>query len=277
MQSDDSIQKTLGPQSANLITSLYSEEREIFHIEDVCRLTGLSAKSARSLVGKLVKRGIVTRLKPGLYNIVPMQLGKEMEYVGDPYLIAASLVGETEYYISHASAMDIHGMLTQPQFVVFVTVSSPLRCVSIHGIDYRFVHSKPDYFFGITDHWAKKTQTVKVSDLEKTIIDGLKMPQYCGGISEVAKALWIRKSDIDTNKLVDYADRLDIDVARKRLGFLLELFNLGTEPLLNYLLERTTRPYPLFDPSLPDEGSFSARWKMRLNVEPQEILSIIRT
>lgn len=103
------------------------------------------------------------------------------------------------------------------------------------------------------------------------------MPQYCGGISEVAKALWIRKTDIDSQKLLEYAIRLNIDVVKKRLGFLLEIFKLGTEPQLSCLLQSATRPYPLLDPTLPNEGEFSSSWKLRLNVETDEILSIVRT
>ncbi len=277
MQSGDNIPKTLGVQSANLVASLYEEEREIFEVSDVCRLSGLTPKSARSLVGKLVNRGIATRLKPGLFQIVPPRLGKERQYIGDPYLIAAKLIGDTQYFISHASAMDLHGMLTQPQLVVFITVSETRRPEMIHGIEYRFVHAKEEYFFGLIDHWIVKAHKVKVSDIERTIIDGLRMPQFCGGISEVAKALWIRKSDVDTQKLLDYADRLDVDVIRKRLGFLLELFGLGTALQIKHLLQKTTRPYALLDPTLPNEGMFSSRWKLRLNVEPDEIQSIIRT
>lgn len=86
MQSADNASKSLGPKSANLIASLYDEDREIFQIADVCRLTGLSPKSVRSLSGKLVLRGIATRLKSGLNQLIPYQLGKERQYVGDPYL-----------------------------------------------------------------------------------------------------------------------------------------------------------------------------------------------
>ena len=40
--------KTLGPQAANLITTLHEKRRTIFSIRDVEEMTGLAPKSARS-------------------------------------------------------------------------------------------------------------------------------------------------------------------------------------------------------------------------------------
>lgn len=277
MHANDNIAKTLGPQSAKLIVALYESGREIFDLQDVCRLTGLSQPSARSLVRKLVQRGLVTRLKPGLFQLIPFQLGAERQYVGNPYVVARELVDGDRYYISHASAMDIHGMLTQPQLVVYATTLKRHRPVVVHGSEYRFVHSKEEHFFGLTEHWIDKQERVCVSDLERTIIDGLKQPEYCGGITEVAKAFWIRRADMNTDKLADYALRLDIGAVARRLGFLLEIFDVQAPAALARLKEHAVRPYLLLDPIMPNEGKYLSRWKLRLNVDPAELLSLVRT
>ena len=277
MRPDDNKQKTLGTQSAKLIAALYDLNREIFGIEDVCELTGLPNDSARSLVRKLVLRGLVTRLKPGLFQLVPFQLGSEREFVGNPYVVARALIQPHTYYISHASAMDIHGMLTQPQFAVYITTPVRHRPMNVHGYDYCFVRTKPEHFFGITKHWVDKQQQVLVSDLEKTIIDGLKQPEHCGGFTEVAKAFWIRRSEMDIERLVDYALRLDIGIVAKRLGFMLDTFGVTEPEQIKRLQAKAKRPYLLLDPIMPNEGSYQSRWKLRVNVEPDEIRSLVRT
>src|SRR4029077_13093608 len=127
-----------------------------------------------------------------------------------------------DYYLSHASAMDIHGMLTQPQLLVYTTSPRSLRGRTILGTEFRFVRCKRRHLFGVAQHWVDKTQQVAVSDLERTVIDGLKQPEYCGGFSEVAKGYWMRRADVDVEKLVGYALRLDVGVVIRRLGFLLE-------------------------------------------------------
>ena len=89
--------KTLGPRAAQLVVELNERRQPIFSLADVTDITGLSLPSARSLVAKAEARGVVTRLKPGLYNLVPFQQGRDTNHVSDPYLIAKTLVGSAPY------------------------------------------------------------------------------------------------------------------------------------------------------------------------------------
>jgi predicted transcriptional regulator of viral defense system len=269
--------KTLGPQAARLLTALHDAQRTVFSFEHVRRVTGTSLQSTRSFVRKLVQRGLATRLKPGLFILVPFELGREREYLGNPYVVARELAGGRDYYISHASAMDIHGIVTQPQLVVYVTSPHPLRGRTILGTEFRFVRCKPKHLFGVTDHWVDKTQKVAVSDLERTVVDGLKLPEYCGGFAEVAKGYWMRRTDINVRRLVDYALRLDVGVVSRRLGFLLETSGVDAPSDLERLRRRLTATYHLLDPTLPTEGRRLARWRLRLNVNPEELEAVRST
>ncbi len=269
--------KTLGPQAARFVTELHERDKTLFSHADVQKITGLQAKSARNFVASLVHRGVATRLKPGLFILVPFELGWEREYLGSPYVVARELVNSTDYYISHGSAMDVHQMVTQPQLVVYATAPHAIRLRIVLGTEFRFVRCKREHVFGITDHWVTKTEQVQVSDLERTIIDGLKQTEYCGGLTEVAKGYWMRRDDIDPAKLVDYALRLDVGAVVRRLGFLLETFEVDAPRELERLRDHLTASYAILDPLLPDEGKFLARWRLRLNVDPEEIVSVVRT
>jgi len=269
--------KTLGPQAARLVTELHERGKALFSNADVEDITGLGPKSARNLVGSLVHRGVATRLKPGLFILVPFELGREREYFGNPLVVARELAGDPDYYISHASAMEVHQMLTQPQLVVYVTSPRPIRPRMVLGTEFRFVRCKPNHVFGVTDHWATKTEKVRVSDLARTVIDGLKQSEYCGGFTEVAKGFWMRRDDIEPDRLVDYALRLGVGAVVRRLGFLLEAFEVDAPHALNRLRERLTASYAVLDPMMPDEGKYLARWRLRLNVEPEELESVVRT
>ena len=269
--------KTLGPQLAFLVAELYERQKTIFSTRDVESITGLSANSARGLVNRLVGKGLSTRLKPGLFILVPAELGHAREYLGDPYVVASEIVGGSEYFISHASAMDIHQMVTQPQLVVYTTTTHSIRPISILGTQFRFVRCKPEHFFGTMDHWATKTRKIGASDLERTVIDGLRQSEYCGGFSEVAKGFWMRQQDMNVKKLVEYALMVDIGAVYRRLGYLLELFETEETGQLELLRRKLTPSYVLLDPMLPAEGKFIARWRLQLNVSPEEIKAIIRT
>jgi len=121
------------------------------------------------------------------------------------------------------------------------------------------------------DHWVDKTEQVVVSDLERTVIDGLKQPDYCGGFSEVAKGFWMRRRDVDVGRLVNDALRLDVGAVIRRLGFLLEVCGIDAPADLERLRARLTATYHLLDPTLPAEGKRLARWRIRVNVTQEEI------
>ena len=274
---DNTSPKTLGPRAAQLVAMLHERGRLVFTLADVADITGLGGVSARSFVRKLVGRGVATRLRSGLYILVPFELGREREYLGNPYVVARELAGGKAYYISHASAMDIHGMLTQPQLVVTVTSPAPMRGRTILGTEFRFVRCKPSDVFGTVEQWVGKQETVVVSDLERTLVDGLKQPERCGGLTEVAKGLAMRRSDVSAKKLVGYVLRLGVGAVIRRLGYLMEAYGIGGPEELARLREKLTPTYNLLDPVLPREGKFLARWRLRLNVSPEEIHAVAGT
>lgn len=154
---------------------------------------------------------------------------------------------------------------------MYATSPAPIRPRTVLGTEFRFVRCKPEHLFGITDHWATKTEKVRVSDLERTVVDGLKQPEHCGGFTEVAKGFWMRREDIDARKLVDYALRLDVGAVIRRLGYLLETFEVDAPAELERLRRRLTATYAILDPLLPAEGKLMARWRLRLNVDRDEI------
>lgn len=269
--------KTLGPKAAYLVTTLYEEKRPIFRLKEVQKILNLREISAASFVRKLVNRGIVTRLKPGLFILVPFELGKEREYLGEPLLLAREIVGGKGYYFSHGTAMQIHQMVTQPRLVVYTSVLNPRRPAHVLGAEFQFIHTPKKFFFGVTDHWVTKEERVRVSNLEKTVIDGLRQPEYCGGLTEIAKGLWIRRQDMTPNRLIEYTKRIGIGAVVSRLGFLMELYQMGTSEDLETLRKSLTDAYVRLDPLLPAEGKFLRRWRLQLNVSREEFLSVVGT
>lgn len=269
--------KTVGPRMAQLLTALHDRSQTTFTLRDVERFTGLGSSLASSLIHKAAKRGLVSRLKRGLFVIVPSELGSTTEYSGNPYLVARQLAGDAPYFISHASAMELHRMVAQPQLVVFASSTKRIPSRTLQATEFHFVLVKRTHFFGTTKHWVTKQEFVQVSDLERTVIDGLRQPEYCGGVADVAKALWMRHHDMQTAKLVDYALRLRVGAVTRRLGYLLDLYAIAPEAQLKRLRDALTKTYVRLDPTLPMEGPHLARWRVQLNITPQELQAIRAT
>lgn len=269
--------KTLGSRSAQLITELYERRQTTFTHADVEKITGLPPASARSLIRHAIARGIVCRVQPGLFVLVPPELGRATEFTGNPYLVARELASGADYYISHASAMELHRMVTQPQFVIFTSTTKRIRNRTLHGTEFRFVLIGREAVFGVTRHWVSKHETVNVSDLERTVIDGLHLTAYCGGITEVAKGLWMRRGDVNPTRLVDYALRLRSGAVIRRLGYLLELYRIAEPVELDRLRRSLTATYARLDPTAPEEGPYSSDWRLRRNVPAEELEAVLRT
>lgn len=263
--------KTLGPRAAQLLVELNELRRSTFTLADVGAITGLSASAARNLVHKAQQRGLVTRLKPGLYNLVPFELGRATEHVDSPYLIARELARTAPYFLSHGTAFELHRMVTQPNFTIYVSCTRRVRPQAVGGYDFRFIHITDKQEFGIIKHWIDKQRFVMISDIERTIIDGLRHPAYVGGITEVAKGLWMKRDTLKVERLVDYAQRLGVGAVIRRLGYLLEHYGLADASALEPLRDLLTATYLRLDPLLPVEGAYLSRWKLQLNVTPEEL------
>jgi len=170
--------------------------------------------------------------------------------------------------------MEIHRIVTQPQLVVFASSSKRIRGRKLDRTEFRFVFGKPKQFIGTEKHWVAKQDAIEVGDRERTIIDGQREPEYCGGMSEVARVLWMRRKSIQTGKIMDYVLRLGIGVVILRPGCLPELDGIAPESELAKVCKSPTATYLPLDPVLPKEGPHLKRRQILLNITPKELEAV---
>ncbi len=271
------VKRTLGEISSKLLTTLSSKERVIFTISDAQKITKTSHTTTRRLISRLIDKNWLIRLVPGKYLIVPLSAGEKAEHSENWYVVAKHIIEPNLYYLSHYSALDIHEMTTQPLMTVYITTPKRRKEANVLGANFRFLYANPPKLWGIEDVWVKPTEKVKVSDLERTIVDCLDNPKLCGGISELAKGLWVKRSEIDYSKLEKYIGRFGSKAVAKRLGFLLELYGIGGEQTVKKLRKFVTASFVLLDSSLPATGKYKSSWRIRENFDPEELKEIIKT
>jgi len=269
--------RTLGATGARLLSTLAGSNRLVFSAADAQEILGGSYDAALQTLMRLDRAGWLVRLTAGRYAIVPLSSGDVPTPQINRYVIARELLHDTPHYVSHDSAMDVHNMLTR--LVVSVIITTPRRLANrdILGVPYRFVYAPPSGLWGCGPAWVTPYEQVTVSDLERTILDGLARPDLCAGVSQVATGLWMRRDDLDWDRLAGYARRLGIRAVAQRLGYLLELYALGTPPTMRALQELVGIAYARLDPLLADEGPHQARWQLRLNLDTETLRSIVRT
>lgn len=270
--------KTVLSQSSEFLRRLSQEEKNCFTIEEAYRAIEHSNSDAiKKLLGDLVKRGLLMRLKKGLYYVIPFERDPET-FMPNWHVIAAHLCEGMDYYIGYYSALEIHNLSTQPSLQEQVIVDKQVKpsIIKIKDIQFQFIFHNRKHFFGAKNTWIDNFNKVKCSDFEKTIIDCLYKPHYAGGMVEVSKALYKLKERLNYHKLVEYLKKFDSQAVVKRLGFLLELLEIN-HPVLKQLSKMKTKSFAQLDPSLPKEGKMISKWSLQLNVDTDTIRSAMRT
>jgi predicted transcriptional regulator of viral defense system len=214
---------------------------------------------------RLQSKGWIRRIRRGRFAIIPLSSGEDRSPQLHEFVVAMEIVSPA--VIAYWSALNHHGMSEQLPRTVFVATDHPLRRQpgDVLGVTYKIVSLKPDKIFGVLTDWINEIP-FKVTDREKTIIDGLDLPQYVGGTSEIAKALTVSWKSLDENKLRKYAAKIGNSAVGKRLGFIMETLGLGDVEALRASVPRAPG-FSSLDPTMPKKGKYNRRWGLLVNSE----------
>ena len=123
-------------------------------------------------------------------------------------------------YIGYWSALNHHGLTEQMSRTVYVVTTERAQKREIHGVTYRPVTVTKQKFFD-DQPTAVGSNQLNISSIEKTLVDCADHPEFCGGISELAKAM---QNAADTRwsweRVVKYLRRVGNGAATKRLVYL---------------------------------------------------------
>ncbi len=269
--------KTLGKENAAILTSMASQGKLVFSIADAQQVSGKNYQTTLQAIHRLVNAGWLAALGGGKYAVVSPEAGSEATPIVGRLIIGRELVGEAPHYFAYDTALEIHNLITRP--VPRVTIATPrrLRSREVLNVAYRFIFTRAETIWGTTFHWVSESERITVSDRERTILDGLARLDLAGGISEIATALLIGNLDFDWEKLDAYTWRLNNQAVAKRLGYLLELLQLGSQPVIDSLHKLVGPSYALLDPFLPDTGNYLSDWKLKVNIDPETLLKAAST
>jgi predicted transcriptional regulator of viral defense system len=272
------IRKYISTQSNELLSYFHGQSKTCFDYREAFNaLPDSKEGTLRELLSDMTKRGLLMRLKDGVYYIIPYEANAE-NFMPDWHLIAEYLVNNAQYYIGYYSALQIHNLITQPSLKEQIVVSKQMRpsVIKIKNVSFQFIYHNESHFFGSKNMWVDSFNKVQCSDLEKTIIDCLFKPDYAGGIVEVARAMYISKDKIKFDTLLDYTKKFKSQAVIKRLGFLLELLEIKNS-IIEELQKTKSASYVLLDTELPKSGKRISRWSIQQNLETETIKSAMYT
>jgi len=272
------INKYISTRSGTLLSYLNGQNITCFDYSLANKaLPNSKASAIRELLSDMTKRGLLMRLKEGVYHIIPYEHNAEI-FMPEWHLIAEHLVNDAKHYIGYYSALQVHNLITQPSLKEQIVVSKQLRPseIKVKDIPFQFIYHNKKHFFGAKKIWIDSFNKAMCSDLEKTIIDCLFKPDYAGGIVEIARAIYMSKEKIKYNILLEYAKNFDSQAVIKRLGFLLEILEINTN-IIDELQKLKTSSYITLDTELPKTGKRINRWSIQQNLDTETIKSAIYT
>jgi len=244
----------------SLLRALANEGFNIFKIDQAKKIAkdnNLNPNYIPKTLHYLLKLGWISRIKKGIYCF-----NAESGFGTPPhdFEIAAALVSPCA--ISHWTAMHFHHLTDQTPNKIYATIptgTSVPRSIKQH---YVFVQTKKRHYFGFEKTWINDVQ-IQITDLERTLIDGLQNPQYCGDFQEVLHAFKTAKDKIDLERIVNYALKLDTAIV-KRLGWILD--KLGISKGLRQLKKTPIKGFRKLDPTGSLKGPYNKKWMIQENI-----------
>ena len=214
----------------------------------------------------------IVSLRRGLYG-----LSSTVPGVSDAHEFEVAMALVKPAAISHWSALHHHGLTEQVPREVFVLTTTASSVPRVRRSDaklpqggypvgdttYRFVQVRPERFFGTQKVWVGEAR-VSVTDVERTLLDGLSMPQLCGDFAEILHAFEVGMDRLDIERITDYASKLGVATV-KRLGWTMEYQGNGS-PIIDGLASLPIKGYRMLDPTGPRRGPCNSRWMVQENL-----------
>lgn len=267
--------KTISANESKLLKTLEEEGRSWARVSEIYPYYPAQTQtSVRTMLQRMVKKGLLAKYGKDLLWVVPLNQDANA-FLPDWHLMAEALAHGDKYYVGYYSALQLHGLITQPSLKEqIVCASTNSKVINLCGVDFQIIKHNPSHFFGTKKIWIDSFNKVVCSDLEKTIIDCLFKPEYAGGIVEIAKAMWTARDRFDYGRMLKYSEQFGSQAVVKRLGYLMESLNIGESIIPELLQQRSSSVSPL-DTDAPAEGKITTRWNLLINVDMPTIKNSI--
>lgn len=184
---------------------------EVFSKQEINQLTG-NPNSAKTFLRSAVNNGQAEKIRHNYYAVKSLETGK---VIPSRFTIGTGI--NKTAYLSHHTAFEYYGMANQVFGTVYVSSTSRFQDFDHDGLEYKFLPSKVD--FGITS----PSQHIKVTDIERTILDNIKDFSKIGGLEEILRCLSM-VTVVDEAKLLKYLAAYNNQFLYQKAGYILSLY-----------------------------------------------------
>ncbi len=241
---------------------------QVFSVAEAAEILKLPRRATARRLAHWNEQGWVSRLRRGLYVVVPIDADPSKSAVADPWVVLAKVFEPC--YIGGWSACE-HWGLTEQMFRAIIVITSRRvepRRGELAGVPYIAKRVARKNLFGTARVWRDQTP-VDVSDPHRTLVDILDAPALGGGGRHIAQvvAAYFRSEHRKDRQLLAYVRRLGNRSVYKRLGFLVEALDIQAANVVSQCMRNLSAGYSRLDPDGPMKGRLLRRWRLLVNVE----------
>jgi len=181
----------------------------------------------------------------------------------------ASLIAE-DVYITHHSAFEYYGCANQVYYEVYIASKAKFRTFDFGGVTFRRIIPRID--FGI----ESCEDGVKVTDMERTVLDGINDFENISGLEETLRCIDLIPN-LDSDKLLSYLDGYNDGFLFRKAGYVLEYFRDEFQipgEFFDKLRKRIPKSERCFYKGIKRERhKLNRDWRL---FAPDDLLSIVR-
>ena len=177
-------------------------------------LTGLTGNynTTGTLLNSYLKKGYVRNVKRNLYVAINLA---DNEPVVNKFRIAGRITATA--YVSHHAAFEYYGCANQVSYQVEVSSETPFTSFDFGGNAYTYLGSR------IKSGVTERSDGVRVTDMERTVLDGIHDFEKVMGLEELLRCLALVPS-LKEEKLLEYLAVYDKQVLYQKTGYILRHF-----------------------------------------------------
>jgi predicted transcriptional regulator of viral defense system len=198
-------------------------EHKVFTFEEFAEAMGNPLSTCHIMLNQHLKNGNIVRIKQGLYASIPSGADAE-NYPIDPYSIIGVLADDT--LITYHTALEFHGIAYSMHFQHIFQTSKKIRPFQFRQDRFKITQyprslpkSKRFIFTEQIDHHGTQ---IRVTQIERTLVDVLDRINLSGGLEEVWRSLNNIK-EVNVAHIIEYTLLLNNTTTIAKVGHYLRL------------------------------------------------------
>lgn len=238
----------------------FLHQKLLFAPEDLARELG-NPRSAATLLWRYQKQGYIIKVRRGLYSVTNMAT-KQPE--ANKFQIASAITPTA--YVAYHAAMEYHGLAHQVYYDVTVGTEQSFRAFDFDGN--HFAPHLSTFALGIENPVVDSH--VRVTNVERTLIDCIDRIDLCGGWEELVNCLrgvhYLREE-----QLMAVLKAYNKTALYKKTGFLFEQLGLPVSTDFIASCRSYAKDSVMYLTSGGTSDTFHAAWRL---YAPHDVLTI---